>query len=603
MSANSFAQGHFVVAFQGNGQDHMNITVITAAIGGVDLEAGDEIAAFDGIICSGKAILAEPIVITNSSTFAAIAASRKDDDSSNGYTIGHTITYKLWDSSKRKESSGITAEYLDPITGLPITAPNYSVNGSAFVKLTVSASVNQMPASNAGSDQTVNEGGNVTLDGLASSDPDSDPLIFKWIAPAGIILSSLTADKPSFTAPEVTADTDFTFSLVVNDGKVNSTTDAVVITVKQVNKLPIANAGSNQSVNEGATAALDGSASSDPDSAPLTFKWTAPAGITLSSMTVDKPTFTAPEVSSDTNFTFSLVVNDGINDSQSDQVTVTVNLVNMAPTANAGPDQSVNEAALITLDGTGSADPDINVLTYTWTPPSGISLSSTTVSKPTFTPPEVIADTQYKFSLVVNDGQVNSPPDEVVITVVNFDKAPYVKDPIENVSVDKGAPDQIINLKTVFADDDIGDILSYSVTSNANDQVVTAKITGTDLTLSFSAENTGLSEIEVTAISNGKDVKSKFKVEVKILAGTNSIIRNQNMIIYPNPTSGKVKVVFDRILYNGTYLTVNDVTGKTILKQFIQNKEEWFDLKGNKPGLYLIKTNLNNMMVQKAILQ
>ena len=56
-AANSFAQGHFVVAFTGNGQDHMNINVVTATIGGVALEAGDEIAAFDGTICCGKVTL------------------------------------------------------------------------------------------------------------------------------------------------------------------------------------------------------------------------------------------------------------------------------------------------------------------------------------------------------------------------------------------------------------------------------------------------------------------------------------------------------------------------------------------------------------------
>ncbi len=100
-----------------------------------------------------------------------------------------------------------------------------------------------------------------------------------------------------------------------------------------------------------------------------------------------------------------------------------------------------------------------------------------------------------------------------------------------------------------------------------------------------------------------KKANSELKVKGEIPTGIDPIISDQKFIVYPNPTSGKVKVVFDRILYNGTYLTVNDVTEKTILKQFIQDKEGWIELKGNKPGLYLIKTNLNNMVVQKVILQ
>ena len=62
--------GHFVPAFYpGNGQDHMNLTVISATIGAASLEAGDEIAAFDGNICCGVKILTRAIDPTNFDTF------------------------------------------------------------------------------------------------------------------------------------------------------------------------------------------------------------------------------------------------------------------------------------------------------------------------------------------------------------------------------------------------------------------------------------------------------------------------------------------------------------------------------------------------------
>ncbi len=147
-ATNSFAQGHFVVAFPGNGQDHMNIFVLTATIGGVPLKAGDEIAAFDDTICCGKVILVQPININNNKTYIDIKASRKDYGQSDGFSIGNTISYKFWDSEKKIEISGITAEYYDPPTGLPTLAPTYSSSGSAFVKLTVGNPINNDQVSN-----------------------------------------------------------------------------------------------------------------------------------------------------------------------------------------------------------------------------------------------------------------------------------------------------------------------------------------------------------------------------------------------------------------------------------------------------------------------
>ena len=94
----------------------------------------------------------------------------------------------------------------------------------------------------AGADQdNVPEGTIVTLDGSVSSTLDAgDTLIYKWTQTNGapVTLSdndSSTADKPTFTAPTLNmddADVTLTFSLVVNDGTVDSAGDTVLITVK-----------------------------------------------------------------------------------------------------------------------------------------------------------------------------------------------------------------------------------------------------------------------------------------------------------------------------------------------------------------------------------
>ena len=196
------------------------------------------------------------------------------------------------------------------------------------------------------------------------------------------------------------------------------------------NSTPTADAGSDQTVASTAAVTLDGSGSSDADSGDtLTYAWTQTSGttVTLSSATVQQPTFTAPTLNvgdADAVLVFSLVVNDSTVNSAADTVTITVAApTNSAPVADAGSDQTVASAATVTLDGSGSSDADAgDTLSYAWTQSSGttVALSSATAQQPTFTAPTLNvgdADAVLVFSLVVNDSTVNSAADTVTITV------------------------------------------------------------------------------------------------------------------------------------------------------------------------------------------
>ncbi|MBI4687480.1 MAG: hypothetical protein HY756_06840, partial [Nitrospirae bacterium] len=106
------------------------------------------------------------------------------------------------------------------------------------------------------------------------------------------------------------------------------------------NHPPVANAGQDQTVNEGAVVTLNGAASSDADGDPLTYNWTQLQGrtVTLSNAASSTPSFTAPAgLASSESLVFQLIVSDGQSYSLSDTVTITVNPLissqNIAPLA------------------------------------------------------------------------------------------------------------------------------------------------------------------------------------------------------------------------------------------------------------------------------
>jgi subtilisin-like proprotein convertase family protein len=295
------------------------------------------------------------------------------------------------------------------------------------IDVNAAGSANNPPNANAGNDQTVNEGTLVTLNGTGSSDPDGDVLAFSWQQLSGpaVTLNNPTTATPTFTAPLVSATTNLSFRLTVNDGRGGTDTDDVVITVQDVtapNNPPNANAGLDFSVVEGNPTGLDATGSSDPDGDALTFSWAQIGGpaVTLAGANTATPTFTAPMVTVSTPLTFRVTANDGRGGTDTDDVVVTVldSMANQPPVANAGADKNAPVNSVVNLDGSASSDPDGDPLTYSWVQVGGtnaVALSNPTGAATAFTAPSV-ADTLV-FQLEVSDGQGHFSLDTVTVFV------------------------------------------------------------------------------------------------------------------------------------------------------------------------------------------
>jgi hypothetical protein len=323
---------------------------------------------------------------------------------------------------------------------------------------TTAPSKNQKPIAEAGNSITQTADTPVWLNGSASSDPDGDAIIWKWSfdsVPSG---STLMTREAPFTANHSDAASSTSFApdavgtyvvkLIVQDThEADSEPDYVIVTIQAPENIPVAKAGTDVTTAVGTGVTLDGSQSYDPLGRTLTYSWTIvdkPESSTASLSGADTvgPTFT-PDVRG--VYVANLVVSNGLANSNSDSVSITATGDDSAPTANAGTDQEAEDCTTITLDCSGSVDPDGDPLTYMWELQSKPANSTVTNASfadrsgatTTFYPDQAGV---YVVSCAVNDGTSWSTPDATTIVAAERrSNTEPVADAGANVTVSGGS--------------------------------------------------------------------------------------------------------------------------------------------------------------------
>lgn len=284
-------------------------------------------------------------------------------------------------------------------------------------------------------EQVVAFGDNAEVAATVTPCAETDTLTYAWVMDTTPLdsdqdTSILTGGDSATVSWEPDQVGTYVLTLVVTDqdARVSELVYAVV-NVESGNEKPLADCGTNKTATAGDRVDLDGSASSDPEGAALTYDWSVASAPDASALEHDDVfngdkavASVVPDVAG--TYVMSLVVSDGENFSEPDYCSITVASDNQAPIADAGDSSALSPCTPpdFHLDGWGSYDPDGDALTFEWT-----LLSAPSGSTGYFSSDHTAADPyfhwdipgEYTFELQVCDALQCSAPDVVTYTFVD----------------------------------------------------------------------------------------------------------------------------------------------------------------------------------------
>jgi PKD repeat protein len=212
------------------------------------------------------------------------------------------------------------------------------------------------PTANAGGPYTGVANVAVTFDGTASDDVDGDITDYDWAFGDGNTGTGPTPDN-TYGAGGL-----YRVILQVTDDDLLSASDNVTALIGDRSLPPTADANGPYGGRRGAAVTFDGSASDDPDGDIVRYDWD------FGDSTIANDAGPTPRHTYTTNskYLVTLTVTDNSGETDTDVTIINVGVGNLPPQADAGDSVSGKVRRDITFDGTGSSDPDGNIVSYAW---------------------------------------------------------------------------------------------------------------------------------------------------------------------------------------------------------------------------------------------
>jgi len=296
----------------------------------------------------------------------------------------------------------------------------YSNNGAVNITVTP---VNDAPVANSANVTTAED--TSLLGNAVATDIDSPNLTYSLVSGPSHGTLTFNADGSYVYKPAANYNGSDSFTFRASDGSLSSNNGTVNITVTPVNDAPVANSAN---VTTAEDISLSGKAvATDIDSPNLTYSLVSGPSHGTLTFNADGTYVYKPAADYNGNDSFTFRASDGSLSSNNGAINITVTPVNDAPV--------VLPSTVTTLE-----DVPYNGQVV-WTDPDSTNFTVTVVDQPqhgsltmnndgtyTYTPNHLYNGPD-SFTVIVNDGQVDSAPQSIAITVGPVDNPPEVSSP------------------------------------------------------------------------------------------------------------------------------------------------------------------------------
>lgn len=307
----------------------------------------------------------------------------------------------------------------------------------------------------------------------------ADASLFNFDANSGVATFKTV---PNFeSAADAGADNVYDISVTATDGAGNASTQAVAITVTNVNEIPTLTSGATASYAENGTGTVHTVTATDPDAATTLTYALAGADAALFNISASTgavtfktaPNFEAPTDAGANNvYDITVTASDGALSTAAQAVAITVTNVDEAPTLTSSAAASFIENGTAAAYTVTATDPENATLTYALagTDAALFNINASTgavtfATAPNFElPADAGGDHIYDITVTASDGTNTTAAQAVAITVTNANEAPALTSGATStttLAVNQVFSDNVSNL---FSDVDAADVLSYSAT-------------------------------------------------------------------------------------------------------------------------------------------